>query len=110
MYFPAREAGVDPGVRWSRRHRPGGCRFCHLCREEGGVQKQVSWRRICAAGDAFSMSRPLWFNVALYRTPAYRFSNLRIQDDDNGVTMDLASAISSDGTACHQDSDDVRAI
>ncbi|XP_076015011.1 sortilin [Genypterus blacodes] len=40
------------------------------------------------------------------RAPAYRFSNLRIQDDDNGITADLESGTSSNGTACQQDSDD----
>ncbi|KAE8281368.1 Sortilin 100 kDa NT receptor Glycoprotein 95 [Larimichthys crocea] len=39
------------------------------------------------------------------RTPVYRFSNLRIQDE-NGITADLESATSSNGTACQQDSDD----
>ncbi|XP_034019374.1 sortilin [Thalassophryne amazonica] len=39
------------------------------------------------------------------RTPVYRFSNLRIQDD-NGFAADLESATSSNGTTCHQDSDD----
>ncbi|XP_018541153.1 sortilin [Lates calcarifer] len=40
------------------------------------------------------------------RTPAYRFSNLRIQDDENGMTADLESATSSNGTVCQPDSDD----
>ncbi|XP_020503394.2 sortilin [Labrus bergylta] len=40
------------------------------------------------------------------RVPAYRFSNLQIQDDENAITADLQSAISSNGTTCHQDSDD----
>lgn len=52
----------------------------------------------------------LWFRVALYRAPVYRFSNLQIQDDDNGITADLESATSSNGTACQQDSDDVGVI
>ncbi|CAG5927509.1 unnamed protein product [Menidia menidia] len=44
----------------------------------------------------------------LYRTgaPTYRFSNLRMQDDNNGATADLESATSSNGVACQQDSDD----
>ncbi|KAK5605186.1 hypothetical protein CRENBAI_023332 [Crenichthys baileyi] len=43
----------------------------------------------------------------VYRTrmPAYRFSNLRIQDDDNGISADLESGASSNGTAYQQDSD-----
>ncbi|KAM7378309.1 hypothetical protein PAMA_013283 [Pampus argenteus] len=40
------------------------------------------------------------------RTPAYRFSNLQILDDDICNTADLESATSSNGTACLQDSDD----
>ncbi|KAM6961583.1 sortilin [Tautogolabrus adspersus] len=40
------------------------------------------------------------------RAPAYRFSNLQIQDDENSITADLQSATSSNGTTCHQDSDD----
>ncbi|XP_022045853.1 sortilin [Acanthochromis polyacanthus] len=40
------------------------------------------------------------------RAPVYRFSNLRIQDDENGVTVDHESGTSSNGTACQQDSDD----
>ncbi|KAF7669665.1 hypothetical protein LDENG_00151730 [Lucifuga dentata] len=40
------------------------------------------------------------------RAPAYRFSNLQIQDDDNYITADLESATSSNGTPCQQDSDD----
>uniref|UniRef100_A0A672J777 Sortilin-like n=1 Tax=Salarias fasciatus TaxID=181472 RepID=A0A672J777_SALFA len=44
------------------------------------------------------------------RCPEYRFSNLRIQEDNNGVTLDHESGTSSNGTACHQDSDDVRYI
>ncbi|XP_031714653.1 sortilin isoform X2 [Anarrhichthys ocellatus] len=44
----------------------------------------------------------------VYRTssPVYRFSNLRIQDEDNGITTDLESATSSNGTVCQQESDD----
>ncbi|XP_072233286.1 sortilin [Leuresthes tenuis] len=44
----------------------------------------------------------------VYRTraPAYRFSNLRMQDDNNGITADPESAASSNGTACQLDSDD----
>ncbi|KAK1906961.1 Sortilin [Dissostichus eleginoides] len=38
-------------------------------------------------------------------SPVYRFSNLRIQDEDNSI-VDLESAASSNGTACPQDSDD----
>ncbi|KAM4523037.1 sortilin [Fundulus diaphanus] len=37
--------------------------------------------------------------------PAYRFSNLRIVDDNNGITADLESAASSNGIACQHDSD-----
>uniref|UniRef100_A0A8C2XQD9 Si:dkey-159a18.1 n=2 Tax=Cyclopterus lumpus TaxID=8103 RepID=A0A8C2XQD9_CYCLU len=40
------------------------------------------------------------------RSPVYRFSNLRIQDEDHGTTADLESATSSNGTACLQESDD----
>ncbi|KAK5876499.1 hypothetical protein CesoFtcFv8_025848 [Champsocephalus esox] len=39
-------------------------------------------------------------------SPVYRFSNLRIQDEDNSITVDLESATSSNGTVCPQDSDD----
>ncbi|KAM4569672.1 sortilin isoform 2-T2 [Odontesthes bonariensis] len=44
----------------------------------------------------------------VYRTraPTYRFSNLRMQDDDNCITADPESAASSNGTACQLDSDD----
>lgn len=59
---------------------------------------------------ADNISWPLWFNVALCRTPAYRFSNLRIQDDDSGITADPESATSSNGRACQQDSDDVGVV
>ncbi|XP_023140533.2 sortilin isoform X2 [Amphiprion ocellaris] len=40
------------------------------------------------------------------RAPVYRFSNLRVQDDENVVTVDRESGTSSNGTACQQDSDD----
>ncbi|CAN9508160.1 unnamed protein product [Ophioblennius macclurei] len=40
------------------------------------------------------------------RCPEYRFSNLQMQEDNNGVTPDHESRTSSNGTACHQDSDD----
>ncbi|XP_069021056.1 sortilin [Embiotoca jacksoni] len=40
------------------------------------------------------------------RAPVYRFSNLRIQDDDNCITVDHESGTSSNGTACQQESDD----
>ncbi|XP_073336511.1 sortilin [Pagrus major] len=50
----------------------------------------------------FAVRRVVYRN----RTPVYRFSNLQIQDDENGVTVDLESATSSNGTACQQDSDD----
>uniref|UniRef100_A0A8C4IW74 VPS10 domain-containing protein n=1 Tax=Dicentrarchus labrax TaxID=13489 RepID=A0A8C4IW74_DICLA len=48
--------------------------------------------------------------LQMFMTPVYRFSNLQIQDDDNGITADLESATSSNGAACQQDSDDVRVI
>lgn len=51
-----------------------------------------------------------WLNVALCRTPVYRFSNLQHQEEESGVTVDLSSATSSNGTTCQQDSDDVSAI
>ncbi|MEQ2271041.1 hypothetical protein XENORESO_020567, partial [Xenotaenia resolanae] len=43
----------------------------------------------------------------VYRTrmPAYRLSNLRIQDDNNGISADLESGASSNGTAYQHDSD-----
>ncbi|XP_068611668.1 sortilin [Brachionichthys hirsutus] len=41
------------------------------------------------------------------RTPVYRFSNLQIQDNENGVAADLESTSSCNGTACQHDSDDV---
>ncbi|KAM3588006.1 uncharacterized protein V6R79_018989 [Siganus canaliculatus] len=44
--------------------------------------------------------------VYRHRVPAYRFSNLQIQDDENGITVDLESATSSNGTVCQPDSDD----
>lgn len=44
------------------------------------------------------------------RMPAYRFSNLRIQDDNNGITAEIGSAASSNGTACQNDSDVVRVL
>lgn len=62
----------------------------------------------CAAHLAFGW--PIWCDIAPYRTLLYRFSNLQIQDDENGVTADLASAASSNGTAGPLDSDDVRAV
>ncbi|XP_061571228.1 sortilin [Cololabis saira] len=40
------------------------------------------------------------------RTPSYRFSNLRTQEDSSFVTPDLESAASSNGTAGQPDSDD----
>ncbi|XP_037552104.1 sortilin [Nematolebias whitei] len=40
------------------------------------------------------------------RTPAYSFSNLRLQEDTNGITAEFESIASSNGTACHQDSDE----
>ncbi|XP_038595269.1 sortilin isoform X1 [Micropterus salmoides] len=40
------------------------------------------------------------------RTPEYRFSNLRLQDDDNNITADLESTTSSNGIASQPDSDD----
>ena len=40
--FPAREAGADPGVCGGWRRRPDSRHFRHLCRQEGGVQEQVS--------------------------------------------------------------------
>uniref|UniRef100_A0A3B5Q8L2 Sortilin-like n=1 Tax=Xiphophorus maculatus TaxID=8083 RepID=A0A3B5Q8L2_XIPMA len=48
----------------------------------------------------------------VYRTrmPAYRFSNLRMQDDNNDITAELGSAASSNGTACQHDSDVVRVL
>ncbi|XP_061768162.1 sortilin isoform X2 [Nerophis ophidion] len=39
------------------------------------------------------------------RAPEYRFSNLQSQEDRNGVTGDLESATSSNGTPCPPDSD-----
>uniref|UniRef100_A0A8C9YWQ2 Si:dkey-159a18.1 n=1 Tax=Sander lucioperca TaxID=283035 RepID=A0A8C9YWQ2_SANLU len=56
------------------------------------------------------MSVCVWLNIALYRSPVYRFSSLQIQDEANGIPADLESATSSNGTACLQDSDDVRVI
>ncbi|XP_070784976.1 sortilin [Enoplosus armatus] len=50
----------------------------------------------------FAVRRVVYRN----RSPVYRFSNLRIQEDDNAITADLESATSSNGTACQQDSDD----
>ncbi|XP_056281267.1 sortilin isoform X1 [Pseudoliparis swirei] len=50
----------------------------------------------------FAVRRVVYRN----RSPVYRFSNLRIQDEDNGTTADLESATSSNGTACLQESDD----
>ncbi|KAM8907809.1 sortilin [Spinachia spinachia] len=44
--------------------------------------------------------------VYRHRTPVYRFSNLRIQDEDNAVTTDLESAGSSKGTVCQLESDE----
>ncbi|XP_024139617.1 sortilin isoform X3 [Oryzias melastigma] len=42
------------------------------------------------------------------RVPEYRFSNLRIQDDNNCITTDLQSAASSNGTIYqHQSHDDL---
>nr|XP_004548363.2 sortilin [Maylandia zebra] len=40
------------------------------------------------------------------RTPIYRFSNLRLQDDENSTAADHESGTSSNSTACQQDSDD----
>nr|XP_054595714.1 sortilin [Nothobranchius furzeri] len=40
------------------------------------------------------------------RAPIYRFSNLRLQEDNNGGAADVESATSSNGTACQPDSDD----
>ncbi|XP_068442521.1 sortilin isoform X2 [Clinocottus analis] len=50
----------------------------------------------------FAVRRVVYRN----RSPVYRFSNLRIQDEDNGTTADLESATSSNGTVCLQESDD----
>ncbi|XP_047430952.1 sortilin [Mugil cephalus] len=50
----------------------------------------------------FAVRRVVYRN----RTPTYRFSNLRIHDDENCITADLVSATSSNGTACQPDSDD----
>ncbi|XP_056877885.1 sortilin isoform X1 [Takifugu flavidus] len=44
--------------------------------------------------------------VYRHRTVLYRFSNLRIQEEENGVTADLTSTASSNGTAGQPDSDD----
>ncbi|XP_075886207.1 sortilin [Nelusetta ayraudi] len=44
--------------------------------------------------------------VYTYRSPVYRFSNLQHHEDENGVTVDLPSATSSNGTTCQQESDD----
>lgn len=49
-------------------------------------------------------------DIPSYRTMLYRFSNLQIQDDENGVTADLPSATSSNGTVSQPDSDDVRTV
>ncbi|XP_076578674.1 sortilin [Chaetodon auriga] len=50
----------------------------------------------------FAVKRVVYRN----RTPVYRFSNLRIHDDDNGITADPENATNSNGMACQQDSDD----
>ncbi|XP_029317901.1 LOW QUALITY PROTEIN: sortilin [Cottoperca gobio] len=50
----------------------------------------------------FAVKRVVYRNMS----PVYRFSNLRIQDEDTSITIDLESATSSNGTACQQDSDD----
>lgn len=49
-------------------------------------------------------------SVHVFRTPAYSFSNLRLQEDTNGITADFESIASSNGTACRQDSNEVRVI
>ncbi|XP_061920822.1 sortilin isoform X4 [Entelurus aequoreus] len=43
--------------------------------------------------------------VSNRRAPEYRFSNLQGQEDRNGVTGDLESATSTNGTPCPPDSD-----
>uniref|UniRef100_A0A671VPH7 Si:dkey-159a18.1 n=1 Tax=Sparus aurata TaxID=8175 RepID=A0A671VPH7_SPAAU len=88
---------------------------------EGGFSPQLAVQTVirpCGvntspAPSARSLSPITDFDTPVSRfvaTPVYRFSNLRIQDDENGVTPDLESATSSNGTACQQDSDDVRHI
>ncbi|KAM3859028.1 sortilin [Diretmus argenteus] len=62
---------------------------------------------VAIASAVFTVRKVVYRN----RTPAYRFSNLRIQDDDNCMTADLESGTSSGGGAAfQQDSDDVRAV
>ncbi|XP_074481777.1 sortilin [Sebastes fasciatus] len=50
----------------------------------------------------FAVKRVVYRNSS----PVYRFSNLRIQDEENSITADLESATSSNGTVCQQESDD----
>ncbi|XP_026217857.1 sortilin [Anabas testudineus] len=57
---------------------------------------------IAIVSAVFAVRRVVYRN----RTPVYRFSNLQIQDDNNGITPDLESGTSSNSTVCQPDSDD----
>ncbi|XP_028427091.1 sortilin [Perca flavescens] len=57
---------------------------------------------IAIVSAVFAVKRVVYRN----RAPVYRFSNLQILDEANGIPADLESATSSNGTACGQDSDD----